>query len=109
MQFQTLANFRLSEEEFAQIASKKRMLERSLSVARAIIVEGRGVTDAAEQARMSKQQALEIKKRFYAGYLENLVFPPEWIKTSVCAPQNMLDRFLIEVERERMKYFSQKS
>lgn len=109
MQFQTLANFRLSEEEFAQIASKKRMLERSLRVAREIVVEGRGVTEAAEQLGMSKQQALEIKKRFYAGYLENLVVPPEWVKTSVCAPQNMLDRFLTEVEQERMKYFSRKS
>lgn len=108
MQFQTLANFRLSEEEFAKIASKKRMLKRSLGVAHAIVVEGRGVTEAAEQAGMSKQQALEIKKRFYSGYLENLVFPPDWTKTSVCAPQNMLDRFLTEVERERMKYFSKK-
>lgn len=109
MQFQTLANFRLSEEEFTQIASKKRMLERSMVVARAIVVEGRGVTEAAEQAGMSKQQALEIKKRFYSAYLEKLVFPPEWIKASVCAPKNMLDRFLIEVERERIKYISQKS
>ncbi|WP_234799187.1 TrfB-related DNA-binding protein [Xanthomonas citri] len=62
MQFQTLANFRLTEDEFEQIASKKKMMERSLQVAREIVVEGRGVTEAAEQSGMSKQQALEIKR-----------------------------------------------
>ncbi|MBO9746790.1 transcriptional regulator [Xanthomonas phaseoli pv. dieffenbachiae] len=108
MQFQTLANFRLTEDEFEQIASKKKMMERSLQVAREIVVEGRGVTEAAEQAGMSKQQALEIKKRIYAVYLENLIVPPDWVKAPVCAPQDMLDRFLAEVEQERIKYFAQK-
>lgn len=108
MQFQTLANFRLTEDEFEQIASKKKMMERSLQVAREIVVEGRGVTEAAEQSGMSKQQALEIKKRIYAVYLENLIVPPDWGTASVYAPQDMLDRFLAEVEQERIKYFSQK-
>ncbi|WP_197343461.1 TrfB-related DNA-binding protein [Ralstonia pseudosolanacearum] len=108
MQFQTLANFRLTGDEFEQIASKKKMMERSLQVAREIVVEGRGVTEAAEQSGMSKQQALEIKKRIYAVYLENLLVPPDWVKASVCAPQDMLDRFLAEVEQERIKYFAQK-
>ncbi|MBJ7262830.1 MAG: hypothetical protein JHC61_03425 [Burkholderiaceae bacterium] len=109
MQFQTFANFCLSENEFEQIVSRKKMMERSLQVARKIVVEGVGVTEAAKQLSMSKQQALEIKKRIYTVYLENLLVPSDWVKVSVCAPQNMLNRFLAEVEQERIKYFSPES
>ncbi|ASN11685.1 TrfB-related DNA-binding protein [Xanthomonas euvesicatoria pv. eucalypti] len=108
MQFQTLANFRLTDAEFDQIISKKKMAERSLNVAREIVVNGRGVAEAAEQFGVSRQQAHEMKKRIYAGYLEGLVVPPDWVEASVRAPQEMLDRFMAEVEQERIKYFSQK-
>ncbi|MBA9834217.1 transcriptional regulator, partial [Burkholderia contaminans] len=33
---------------------------------------------------------------------------PKWVRATVCAPQDLLEKFMVEVEQERIKYFSQK-
>ncbi|CAJ3264820.1 TrfB-related DNA-binding protein [Burkholderia pseudomallei] len=100
--------YRLPEEDFGRVAAQTRMKERSLQVAREVLVEGKGLSEVGERHGMKRQQVLAIRNRFFSEYLQSSMFPPKWVRASVCAPQEMLDRFLAEVEQERIKYFSQK-
>ena len=50
---------------------------------------------------------MAIRDKVFTTYLRNSMFPPDWVRASICAPKELLDRFLKEVERERIKHFSQ--
>lgn len=100
--------YRLPEEDFGRVAEQTRMKERSLRVAREVLVEGKGLSEVADRYGMKRQQVLAIRNRFFAEYLQSSMFPPKWVRATVCAPQDMLDKFMVDVEQERIKYFSQK-
>lgn len=100
--------YRLPEEDFIRVADQTRMKERSLQVAREVLVEGRGLSEVGERHGMKRQQVLAIRNRFFAEYLQSSMFPPKWVRATVCALQDLLEKFMVEVEQERIKYFSQK-
>nr|WP_249215690.1 hypothetical protein [Burkholderia contaminans] len=53
------------------------MKERSLQVAREVLVEGRGLSEVGERHGMKRQQVLAIRNRFFAEYLQSSMFPPK--------------------------------
>lgn len=56
--------YRLPEEDFIRVADQTRMKERSLQVAREVLVEGRGLSEVGERHGMKRQQVLAIRNRF---------------------------------------------
>jgi hypothetical protein len=57
---------KLDAASFEQVASSecRRWGKRAIDVARALLVDGAGLTDAADQSGMSRQQANVIRNRF---------------------------------------------
>lgn len=63
----TAATPRMSEAEFARVAATcSKWSERSLGVARALLVEGVPLSDVAAAHEMSRQQANVVRNRFMA-------------------------------------------
>lgn len=63
----TAATPRMSDAEFARVAATcSKWSERSLGVARALLVEGVPLSDAAATHEMSSQQANVVRNRFIA-------------------------------------------
>jgi len=62
----TFAVSRMDAAQFAQVASKCRWSERSLEVARALIIDDLSLSEAAAATSMSPQQAQVIRTRFLA-------------------------------------------
>ncbi len=57
----------LKPAEFKRIAKQcSRWRQRSLDAAKALVVDGKGVSEVAEKFEMTKQQADTIRVRFYA-------------------------------------------
>jgi len=106
---QMLDSYRIPAADFERVARNTRLKEKSVVIAREILVEGKDMAEVAARYQLTRQRVMAIRDKFYSAYLRNSMFPPDWVRASVCAPQEMLNRFLTEVERERIKYFSQSS
>jgi hypothetical protein len=106
---QMLDSYRIPEADFERVARNTRLTEKSLQIAREVLVDGKDLAEVAPRYQLTRQRVMAIRDKFFSAYLQNSMFPPDWQRASVCAPREMLDRFLAEVEQERIKYFSQKS
>lgn len=100
--------YRLSEEEFTQAAETvPRLADKNVELARQVLVSGKGLSEVAREYGVARQSVQHYRDKLYTAYLIKAMVPPTWIRTSVCAPKEMLDAFLDEVEQERIRYFSQ--
>jgi hypothetical protein len=104
---QMLDSYRIPVGDFDRVARNTRLTEKSLVIAREILVEGKDMAEVASRYQLTRQRVMAIRDKVFSAYLRNSMFPPDWVRASVCAPQEMLNRFLTEVEQERIKYFSQ--
>ena len=100
---------RLTAEEFDQLSEKAiGRTEDIRKAARAVLVDGRGLQEVADEFGFTRQRLLAIRNRVYSKYLESELSPPGWVKATVTAPKPMLEQFAVEVERARRAYFSAK-
>jgi len=98
-------DLRISHDAFERIRNdpESRMQSKSFNLAYEILVEGKMLTAVASSYGVTKQRALAIRNRVYAAYL--LQAPEGWKYGQICAPEEMLDRFLQEAAEERAKYW----
>lgn len=105
---QMLDNYRIPEADFERVARNTRMKEKSLQIAREVLIDGKDMAEVSARYNLTRQRVLAIRDTFFSAYLQNSMFPPDWQRASICAPREMLERFLAEVEQERIRYFSHK-
>ncbi|MGC3103739.1 TrfB-related DNA-binding protein [Pseudomonas aeruginosa] len=96
-------DMRIPRAEFERIRSKSKMTARSLDVAFEILVEGKGLVAVATAHGMTKQRALAIRDKIYSAYLTQT--PEGWRCAQICAPEEMIDRFVLEADAERQRYW----
>ena len=60
---------RLSPEQFERAVQGSRLSERSRELARSVLVDGVALSQAAEAAEVSRQQAYQVKERVLARHL----------------------------------------
>lgn len=103
---QLVDSYRLPASDFERVARHTRLTPKSLAIAREVLVEGKEMAEVGTRHHVTRQRVMAIRDRFYSAYLHNSMYPPGWVRASVCAPKEMLDSFLTTVEQERIKYFS---
>ena len=96
-------DLRIPREEFERIRTKSKMHSRSLDVAFEILVEGKGLVAVANAHGLTKQRALAIRDKIYSSYLTQT--PEGWRCAQICAPAEMIDRFVLEADAERLRYW----
>jgi len=96
-------DLRIPREEFERIRTKSKMHPRSLDVAFEILVEGKGLVAVATAHGLTKQRALTIRDKIYFSYLTQT--PEGWRCAQICAPAEMIDRFVLEADAERLRYW----
>jgi hypothetical protein len=92
-------DLRISQEDFDRIRSTSKMHKRSLDLAYEILVEGKKLGAVASAHGLKKQRALAIRDKVYANYLR--LTPQGWGVAQICAPEEMLRRFINEAESAR--------
>ncbi|MEW4339722.1 TrfB-related DNA-binding protein [Chromobacterium vaccinii] len=95
--------------DFDRVAPKTRMKARTLAIARAVLVDGKAVSVLAKESKLTNARIGQIRDQFFAAYLRCSMYPPDWVRATVCAPPEKLAEFLTEVERERLQFFSPKA
>ena len=100
-------DLRIPLEDFERIRNKSKMHSRSLDVAFEILVEGKKLVAVATAHGLTKQRAMAIRDKIYSAYL--LQAPEGWAYAQICAPEQMIDRFVKEADEERLKYWQNKS
>lgn len=90
-------------DEFERIRAKSKMHARSLDVAYELLVEGKGLVAVAKAYGLNKQRALAIRDKIYSSYL--MQTPDGWKCAQICAPTDMIDRFVKEADSERLRYW----
>jgi hypothetical protein len=79
------------------------MHARNLDVAYELLVEGKGLVAVANAHGLTKQRALAIRDKIYSAYL--MKTPEGWKCAQICAPTDMIDRFVKEADAERLLYW----
>lgn len=100
-------DLRIPPEDFERIRSNSKMHSRSLDVAFEILVEGKKLVAVANAHGLTKQRALAIRDKIYSAYL--LQAPKGWSYAQICAPEEMINRFVKEADTERLRYWQSKS
>lgn len=100
-------DLRIPPEDFERIRSNSKMHNRSLDVAFEILVEGKKLVAVANAHGLTKQRALAIRNKVYSDYL--LQAPEGWTYAHICAPEEIVERFVKEADAERLKYWQNKS
>ena len=100
-------DLRIPREEFERIRTKSKMHQRSLDVAFEILVEGKGLVAVANAHGLTKQRALAIRDKIYSSYLTQT--PEGWRCAQICAPTDMIDRFVKEADAVRVRYWQKNS
>ena len=100
-------DLRIPPEDFERIRSSSKMHSRSLDVAFEILVEGKKLVAVANAHGLTKQRALAIRDKIYSAYL--LQAPEGWSYAQICAPEEMINRFVKEADTERLRYWQSKS
>lgn len=98
--------FLISPDDFEKVAKKTRMKEVTLAIARSLLVEGEDMAAMSRKHGLTPQRIMTIRDDFFNRYLREHMFPPSWVRASVCAPPEMLEKFLADVEAERIQYLS---
>jgi hypothetical protein len=107
-----MANDAVPAEDFDRVATLhcKRWEARSLKVARALLVEGKRVTDVAEEFGMKSQQAIVLRTRFLERMRQKAVVkvPAETFMQSV-TPSNtsVLEPFRNDLKQLTMHGYSE--
>lgn len=94
---------RIPPEDFERIRSQSKMLGRSLDAAYEMLVEGKKLVAVANAYGLTKQRALTIRDKVYASFLTQT--PQGWGVAKICAPEEMLERFIREAEAARLGYW----
>jgi hypothetical protein len=94
----------VSDEEFTKVAEGLRWSERNLAAARAVLVDGLTVGQAAGAHAISQQQASVLKRRFWEKLMAARamkVSPSDYLKTQIAAGHSLklLRPALIELRR----------
>lgn len=97
---------RIPPEDFERIRTNSKMHARSLDVAFELLVEGKKLVAVAKAHGLKKQRALAIRDKVYASYL--LQTPQGWAVAQICAPEDMLNRFITEAEQARQVYWQER-
>jgi hypothetical protein len=100
-------DLRIPLDEFERIRAKSKMHARSLDVAYELLVEGKGLVAVANAHGLTKQRALAIRDKIYSAYL--MKTPDGWKCAQICAPTDMIDRFVREADSERVRYWQMHS
>lgn len=101
-------DMRIPLEDFERIRSKfPKMHSRNLDVAFEILVEGKKLVAVATAHGLTKQRASAIRDKIYSAYL--LQAPEGWAYGQICAPVEMLDRFVKEADAARLMFWQRKS
>ncbi|MFC3945636.1 ParR [Pseudomonas gingeri NCPPB 3146 = LMG 5327] len=96
-------DLRIPPDEFEQIRKTSKMHSRNLDVAYELLVEGKGLVAVATAHGLTKQRALAIRDKIYSAYL--MKTPEGWKCAQICAPSDMIDRFIKEADSERLRYW----
>ncbi|QZP24044.1 TrfB-related DNA-binding protein [Pseudomonas sp. DR208] len=96
-------DLRIPPDEFERIRSTSKMHARNLDVAYELLVEGKGLVAVANAHGLTKQRALAIRDKIYSAYL--MKTPEGWKCAQICAPTDMIDRFVKEADAERLLYW----
>jgi hypothetical protein len=83
------------------------MHARNLVVAYELLVEGKGLVAVANAHGLTKQRALAIRDKIYSAYL--MKTPEGWKCAQICAPTEMIDRFVKEADAARVRYWQKNS
>ncbi|MCQ9178453.1 transcriptional regulator KorA [Streptomyces sp. IBSBF 2953] len=83
------------------------MHARNLDVAYELLVEGKGLVAVANAHGLTKQRALAIRNKIYSAYL--MKTPEGWKCAQICAPTDMIDRFVKEADAVRVRYWQKNS
>lgn len=100
-------DLRIPPDEFERIRSSSKMHARNLDVAYELLVEGKGLVAVANAHGLTKQRALAIRDKIYSAYL--LKTPEGWKCAQICAPTDMIDRFVKEADAVRVRYWQKNS
>lgn len=98
--------FLITPEDFEKVAKKTRMKDVTLEIARSLLVDGEDMVAMARKHSLTPQRIMTIRDNFFNRYLREHMFPPNWVRATVCAPPEMLEKFLADVEAERIEYLS---
>lgn len=96
-------DLRIPLDDFERIRSTSKMHTRNLDVAYELLVEGKGLVAVANAHGLTKQRALAIRDKIYSAYL--LKTPEGWKCAQICAPTDMIERFVKEADAERLRYW----
>ncbi|MGY2172117.1 TrfB-related DNA-binding protein [Pseudomonas gingeri] len=102
-------DLRIPPDAFERIRNDpaSRMQSKSFQVAFEILVEGKKLSAVASHHGVTKQRALAIRDKVYAAYL--LQAPEGWKYVQICAPEDMVDRFVNEVAVMRVRYWQERA
>lgn len=93
----------LGDFERLRDAPNSRLQKKSYDIAFEILVEGKKLTAVAAAYGMTRQRVRYLRDKVYSAYLMQ---PPEgWTYANICAPQEMIDRFVREADEARARYW----
>lgn len=81
----------MTHDEFDRYASRTRMQPRSLEIARAVLVSGQTMAQAAREAGVSHQTAREAVARILREYRADGGYPMDWETRTVTLPRDDMD------------------
>ena len=78
----------MTNDEFDRYAARTRLKQRSLDIARAVLVNGQTMAQAARAAGVSHQTARAAVARIVREYRADGGYPPDWQTRTVTLPRD---------------------
>ena len=90
------------------VFAKRRFSDQSKEIAVRVLIDRVDISTLVEETGLGRQRIHNIVKDVKSAYLEQAMYPSNWIMEEVVAPKEMLQKFKAQVELERMKWIDSK-
>lgn len=102
-------NRRLSADEFEFAVRKLRLQERTVALARAVMVDGARVTDLAGAEGVTYQRISNTVRRIFETHLQAIGYPSDWQKVDVTVPPALAEQMTAMAVEAQEEYLRTKS
>lgn len=95
--------YRLTETELLAVVAKrqKNLTPDTITIARAVMVDKKTVAEVMKEFSKSRQRIYQIRNQFWLTHLQTVEVPADWRQITAIAPGELIDEFLVKLEKAK--------